>query len=106
MNTMKIHKVFATTENGREQISPKIIKTEKGELTAVRIQFKSSLPLNKFSGIELLLNPRGINEFTAIHRHSEYWCKTHSVFCGAAVACFLSAVTNIFAWRRARRTDM
>lgn len=74
MNTMKIHKVFATTENGREQISPKIIKTEKGELTAVRIQFKSSLPLNKFSGIELLLNPRGINEFTAIHRHSEYWC--------------------------------
>lgn len=82
MNAMKIHSAFATTEKGREQITPELIQTEKGGLTAVRLKFESELPLDKFSGIELLLEPCRADGFTAIYRHSEFWCRP--AFCQSA----------------------
>ena len=59
-----------------------LIQTEKGGLTAVRLKFESELPLDKFSGIELLLEPCRADGFTAIYRHSEFWCRP--AFCQSA----------------------
>ena len=79
---MKIHAIYANTELERKAITPQITERKQANLTAALINYKSDMPLNKFFAIEILLDTQGITEFTAISRHSEYWCKP--VFCKSA----------------------
>ena len=82
IKVVKIHAIYANTELERKAITPQITERKQANLTAALINYKSDMPLNKFFAIEILLDTQGITEFTAISRHSEYWCKP--VFCKSA----------------------
>lgn len=76
---MKIQSVYINTENGKRIIRDAVTVNRKGALTAVSVNIKSDAPLDKMCAVEILVDLGGVSEFTAVCRHSEYWCKP--VFC-------------------------